>query len=104
MKNKIKKIITSITPTYESSGSYQYPMPSEITLTLDNGISYVDINLKDNVLQADVSHNTLEIKLTSEDLDFIYKYLGDLLTEEIELTKRYYDEQSYEQQDTYFIR
>ena len=104
MKNKIKKIITSITPSYETSGSFHYPMPNEITLFLDNGVSYVEINLKDNVLTAEISNNDTDIELTKEDLDFIFKYLECLLEEEIDLTKRYYEEEKYNEQQTYYIR
>tara|TARA_R110000803_G_scaffold101835_1_gene169846 strand:- start:56 stop:370 length:315 start_codon:yes stop_codon:yes gene_type:complete len=104
MKSNIKKIITSITPVYESSSSYQYPMPNEITLFLDDSTTYVEINLKDNVLCADVSHKEIQIELNSKDLDFLYSYLESLLAEEIDLTQRYYDEQSYEQQTNYYIR
>jgi hypothetical protein len=104
MKSKIKNIITSIKPTYESSGSYKYPMPNEISLFLDNGINYVDINLKDNILQADISVKETEIELKDNDLDFLYNYLEVLLAEEIELTQRYYEEERYNEQQTYFIR
>ena len=104
MKSNIKKIITSIKPIYESSSSYQYPMPNEITLFLDDNTTYVEINLKDNVLCADVSHKEIQIELNSKDLDFLYSYLESLLAEEIDLTQRYYDEQSYEQQTNYYIR
>ena len=104
MKNNIKKIITSITPSYESSGSFQYPMPNEITLFLDDEVSYVEINLKDNVLTAEISNNDTDIELTQEDLDFIFKYLEGLLEEEIDLTKRYYEEEKYNEQQTYYIR
>tara|TARA_R110001606_G_scaffold60922_1_gene143165 strand:+ start:906 stop:1220 length:315 start_codon:yes stop_codon:yes gene_type:complete len=104
MNNKIKKIITSITPSYKTSGSFQYPMPSEITLFLDNEVSYVEINLKDNVLTAEISNNDTDIELTQEDLDFIFKYLEFLFEEEIDLTKRYYEEEKYNGEQTYYIR
>ena len=104
MKSKIKNIIKLITPVYESSGSYQYPMPNEITLFLDDKETYIEINLKDSVLYADVSYKEIEIELNESDLDFLYSYLEELLTEEIHLTQRYYEQEKYEQQRTYFIR
>ena len=104
MKSKIKNIIKLITPVYESSGSYQYPMPNEITLFLDDKETYIEINLKDSVLYADVSYKETEIELNESDLDFLYSYLEELLTEEIHLTQRYYEQEKYEQQRTYFIR
>jgi hypothetical protein len=79
-------------------------MPNEITLFLDDKETYIEINLKENVLYADVSYKEIEVELNESDLDFLYSYLEELLIEEIELTKRYYDQEKYEQQRTYFIR
>ena len=79
-------------------------MPNEITLFLDDKETYIEINLKDSVLYADVSYKGIEVELNESDLDFLYSYLEELLAEEIDLTQRYYEQEKYEQQRTYFIR
>tara|TARA_R110000823_G_scaffold290184_3_gene408484 strand:- start:542 stop:859 length:318 start_codon:yes stop_codon:yes gene_type:complete len=102
MKQNIKDIITEITPSYESFGSFHHPMPNEVNLMLDDKVTYVDISLKDNVLEAEVSHKEEEILLDESDLDFLYKYLEELLASEILLTQMYYDEESYNDNNRYY--
>ena len=102
MKQNIKDIITEITPSYESFGSFHHPMPNEVNLMLDDKVTYVDISLKDNVLEAEVSHKEEEILLDESDLDFLYKYLEELLASEIVLTQMYYDEESYNDNNRYY--
>ena len=104
MKEEIKLAIQSIEPSYETTSSYRYPLPNEITLYCDSSAYIVDLNLKENVLKAEVWQGVECIELNEQDIDFIYTYLNDLLEEEIELTKRYYEEERYEEQTTYFIR
>jgi len=104
MKEEIKLAIQSIEPSYETTSSYRYPLPNEITLYSDSSAYIVDLNLKENVLKAEVWQGGECIELNEQDIDFIYTYLNDLLEEEIELTKRYYEEERYEEQTTYFIR
>tara|TARA_R110000822_G_scaffold276033_1_gene398133 strand:+ start:232 stop:546 length:315 start_codon:yes stop_codon:yes gene_type:complete len=103
MTTKEKNIILSITPVYETTGSFQRPMPNEITLFLDDGKWYIEISLKESLLQCEIWNNEKQIFLSKEDIIFVYNYTEGLLSEEIELTKRYYDEQSYEQDETYYI-
>ena len=104
MKKEIKLAIQSIQPSYETTGSYRYPLPNEITLYSDSSAYLIDLNLKESVLNAEIWQGEEWIELNEEDIDFIYTYLNALLEEEIELTKRYYEEERYEEQTTYFIR
>jgi len=103
MKEEIKLAIQSIQPSYETTGSYRYPLPNEITLYSKSNV-YLHLNLKESVLNAEIWQGKELIELNEEDIDFIYTYLNELLEEEIELTKRYYEEERYEEQTTYFIR
>jgi len=103
MKEEIKLAIQSIQPSYETTGSYRYPLPNEITLYSKSNV-YLHLNLKESVLNAEIWQGKELIELNEEDIDFIYTYLNGLLEEEIELTKRYYEEERYEEQTTYFIR
>ena len=104
MKEEIKLAIQRIQPSYETTGSYRYPLPNEITLYSDDSYCLIDLNLKESVLNAEIWQGEEWIELNEEDIDFIYTYLNGLLEEEIELTKRYYEEERYEEQTTYFIR
>ena len=104
MKEEIKLAIQSIQPSYETTVSYRYPLPNEITLYSDSSTYLIDLNLKESVLNAEIWQGEEWIELNEEDIDFIYTYLNGLLEEEIELTKRYYEEERYEEQTTYFIR
>lgn len=104
MREEIKLAIQSIQPSYETTGSYRYPLPNEITLYTDRSTFLIDLNLKESVLNAEIWQGEEWVELNEEDIDFIYTYLNGLLEEEIELTKRYYEEERYEEQTTYFIR
>ena len=104
MKKAIKVLIETIEPSYETTGSYQYPLPNEVTLLLDSNSYLIELNLKEGVLKAEIWNGEDEIELTSEDVDFIYNYLDALLEEEIDLTKRYYEEEKYNEQTSYYIR
>tara|TARA_R110001599_G_scaffold37726_4_gene116550 strand:+ start:349 stop:663 length:315 start_codon:yes stop_codon:yes gene_type:complete len=104
MKKAIQDIIERIQPSYDTTSSFQYPLPNEITLFFDNYTYVVDLNLKEGVLRAQVWDGEDEIELTDRDIDFIYSYLDELLAEEIDLTKRYYEEERFLEQTSYYIR
>jgi len=101
MKEKIKDVIRKIAPSFEMTNDSRHPLPNEVTLFLDNGIYFIELNLKHNVLEALVWEGEELIEI---DADFIYDYLTELLNDQIDLTQRYYDEESYEQQDNYYIK
>ncbi len=104
MTEAIQVLIETIEPSYETIGSYQYPLPNEVTLFLDSDSYVIDLNLKEGVLKAEIWNAEDEIELTDKDVDFIYNYLDGLLEEEIDLTKRYYEEEKYQEQTSYYIR
>ena len=104
MTEAIQVLIETIKPSYETTGSYQYPLPNEVTLFFDSSTYVIELNLKEGVLKAEIWNAEDEIELTSEDVDFIYNYLDSLLEEEIDLTKRYYEEEKYQEQTSYYIR
>jgi len=104
MKIELKNLIKLITPEFERETSFFNDLPNEVSLHLDEGIYVIDINLKDDCLDASVWIKESEYNLLSEDIDFIYNYLNDLLDYEIELTKQYYDAERYEQdREDYYI-
>ena len=98
MDNKLKNIIKIIQPEFESEDSwYNEQLPNEVNLYLDTDEHLIDLHLKDDVLHTNIWIEEEEYQLTEEDADFIYKHLNKLLDDEIELTKRYYQEEKFEQ-------
>jgi hypothetical protein len=98
MDSKLKNIIKIIQPEFESEDSwYNEQLPNEVTLYLDTDEHLIDLHLKDDVLHTNIWIEEEEYQLTEEDANFIYKHLNNLLDNEIELTKRYYNEEKYEQ-------
>ena len=98
MDIKLKNIIKIIQPEFESEDSwYNEQLPNEVSLYLDTDEHLIDLHLKDDVLHTNIWIEEDEYQLTEEDADFIYKHLNKLLDDEIELTKRYYQEEKFEQ-------
>jgi len=98
MDSKLKNIIKIIQPEFESEDSwYNEQLPNEVSLYLDTDEHLIDLHLKDDVLHTNIWIEEEEYQLTDEDANFIYKHLNNLLDNEIELTKRYYNEEKYEQ-------
>ena len=98
MDTKLKNIIKIIQPEFESEDSwYNEQLPNEVSLYLDTDEHLIDLHLKDDVLHTNIWIEDEEYEVTDEDANFIYKHLNKLLDDEIELTKRYYNEEKYEQ-------
>jgi hypothetical protein len=98
MDIKLKNIIKIIQPEFESEDSwYNEQLPNEVSLYLDTDEHLIDLHLKDDVLHTNIWIKEDEYEVTDEDAEFIYKHLNKLLDDEIELTKRYYEEEKYEQ-------
>jgi len=98
MHTKLKNIIKIIQPEFESENSwYNEQLPNEVSLYLDTDEHLIDLHLKDDVLNTNIWIEDEEYEVTDEDAEFIYKHLNNLLDNEIELTKRYYEEEKYEQ-------
>jgi len=98
MDTKLKNIIKIIQPEFESEDSwYNEQLPNEVSLYLDTDDCLIDLHLKDDVLQTNIWIEDEEYNLTDEDANFVYEHLNKLLDNEIELTKRYYNEEKYEQ-------
>lgn len=98
MDIKLKNIIKIIEPEFESEDSwYNEQLPNEVSLYLDTDEHLIDLHLKDDVLHTNIWIKEDEYEVTDEDAEFIYKHLNKLLDNEIELTKRYYNEEKFEQ-------
>jgi hypothetical protein len=73
-------------------------------LYLYNNDYLIDLSLEDETLKTDVWVYDKEVKLTNEDIKFIYEHLNNLLDYQIELTKQYYEYESYNEQTNWYIQ
>tara|TARA_R110002124_G_scaffold93266_2_gene236838 strand:+ start:1017 stop:1328 length:312 start_codon:yes stop_codon:yes gene_type:complete len=100
MEDKLKNIILAIQPEFESEDSWcnKYQLPNEVGLYLDTDEHLIQLNLIDDTLHISILINNDErYQVTEEGEIFIHDHLNKLLDNEIELTKRYYNEERYEQ-------
>ena len=97
MKNKFIYLMKTIEPEFERNDSSIYPLPVKVSIYLSNDSYLIDLSLDNGCLIITIFEGETEIKPTMPQVDLIWTYLEDLLTEEIELTKRYYEEQKYEE-------
>ena len=92
------KIVKTIEPDYKNTDQCINPLPNEVELTLDNEDYLIELNLKDDVLKTNFWQGVEQYKASDDDIDFIYNYLEQLLSNKIEETKVYYNEHNYNYQ------
>ena len=95
MNTKLKQVINSIEPEFTSNNNFFRPLPEGVSIYLDNEDYLIEIDLINNVLEANIYIGEDKYNLTEEDLDFIYNHLNELLEHQIRLTKDYYQEEEY---------
>lgn len=92
MKTSLKNMIRLIEPEFDTDVSHLYrPLPNRVSLYLYNDDYLIDLSLEDGTLKTDIWVYDKQIKLTNEDIKFIYEHLNSLLDYQIELTKQYYE-------------
>ena len=92
------KIVKTIEPEYKNTDQCINPLPNEVELMLDNEDYLIEVNLKEDVLKTNFWQGVEQYKASDDDIDFIYNYLEQLLTNKIEETKVYYNEHNYNYQ------
>lgn len=92
------KIIKTIDPEYKNTDQCINPLPNEVELTLDNEDYLIEVNLKDDVLKTNFWQGEEKYNASDDDIDLIYNYLEQLLTDKIEETKQYYNQHNYNYQ------
>lgn len=92
------KIVKTIEPEYKNTDQCINALPNEVELTLDNEDYLIELNLKDDVLKTNFWQGVEQYKASDDDIDYIYKYLEQLLLSKIEETKEYYNEHNYNYQ------
>jgi len=65
---------------------------------LDNEDYLIEVNLKEDVLKTNFWQGEEKYNASSDEIDFIYKYLEHHLLNKIEETKKYYNEHNYNYQ------
>ena len=92
------KIVKTIEPEYKNTDQCINPLPNEVELTLDNEDYLIELNLKEDVLKTNFQQGEEKYNASSDEIDFIYNYLEQLLLSKIEETKVYYNEHNYNYQ------
>jgi hypothetical protein len=104
MNTQLKSKIKSIEPEFHTDESHFYkPLPNRVSLYLYNDDYLIDLSLEDEILRTDIWVYDKEVKLTNEDVKFIYEYLNELLDYQIELTKMYYEAEQHEDELIWYI-
>jgi len=92
------KILKTIEPEYKNTDQCINPLPNEVELTLDNEDYLIEVSLKDDVLETNFWQGEEKYNASDDDINYIYNYLEQLLTDKIEETKVYYNEHNYNYQ------
>ena len=92
------KILKTIEPEYKNTDQCINPLPNEVGLMLDNEDYLIEVNLKEDVLKTNFWQGAEIYKASSDEIDFIYNYLEQLLLSKIEETKVYYNQNNYNYQ------
>ena len=92
------KILKTIEPEYKNTNQCINPLPNEVELTLDNEDYLIEVSLKEGVLETNFWQGEEKYNASDDDIDLIYNYLEQLLTDKIEETKVYYNEHNYNYQ------
>ena len=91
----IIKIVEDLEAEYFNSDQFVNPLPNEVQIQQDNENHLIDISFKDEVLKTNIWDGEEQYNPTQKEVNFIYNYLQTSLKNEIERTKKYYQENEY---------
>lgn len=92
------KLIKTIEPEYYNRDFCINSLPNEVTLISDTEQYLIEVSLKDEILETNLWQGAEVYNASDDEIDYIYNYLEQLLTEKIEETKQYYNEHNYNYQ------
>lgn len=92
------KLIKTIEPEYHNRDFCINALPNEVTLISDTEQYLIEVSLKDEILETNLWQGAEVYNASDDEIDYIYNYLEQLLTEKIEETKQYYNEHNYNYQ------
>jgi len=101
LKSKIKSIEPEFTDT--DANISRISLPNQVALYLNNNEYLIDISLTDSILEVNIHIGGDKIKLSNEEIKWLYTYLDELLINQIELTKMYYEAEQYENEINWYI-
>jgi hypothetical protein len=106
MKTQLESTIKSIEPEFTDTDANisRISLPNQVALYLNNDDYLIDISLTDDLLEANIHIGEDEIKPSNEEIKWLYTYLDELLINQIELTKMYYEAEQYENELTWYIQ
>ena len=106
MEKQLKSTIKSIEPEFTDTDANigRISLPNQVALYLNNDDYLIDISLTDSILEVNIHTGGNEIKPSNEQIEWLYTYLDELLNNQIELTKMYYEYEQYENELNWFIR
>lgn len=86
------KIVEGLEAEYFNSDQFVNPLPNEVQIQQDNKKHLIDLSFKDEVLITNIWNGEEQYHPTQKEVNFIYNYLQTSLKNEIERTKKYYQE------------
>jgi len=92
------KVIKTIEPEYKNTDQCINALPNEVELQLDNEDYLIEVSLKEGVLETNFWQGEEKYNASDDDINYIYNYLEQLLTDKIEETKEYYNQHNYNYQ------
>ena len=92
------KIVKTIEQEYKNRDQCINHLPNEVELQLDNEDYLIEVSLKEGVLETNFWQGEEKYNASDDDINYIYNYLEQLLTDKIEETKVYYNEHNYNYQ------
>ena len=92
------KLIKTIEPEYHNRDFSINALPNEVTLILDTEQYLIEVILKNDLLETNFYQGEKTYKASDDEIDYIYNYLEQLLTNKIEETKVYYNQHNYNYQ------
>lgn len=91
-------IVKTIEPEYKNTDQCINPLPNEVELVLDNKDYLIEVSLKNDILETNFWQGEEKYNASSDEIDFIYNYLEQLLLSQIEEAKEYYNQNNYNYQ------
>ena len=92
------KLIKTIEPEYHNRDFCINALPNEVTLISDTEQYLIEVSLKNEILETNFYQGEEIYKASDDEIDYIYNYLEQLLTDKVEETKQYYNEHNYNYQ------
>ena len=103
METQLKSTIKSIEPEFTDTDANisRMSLPNQVALYLNNDDYLIDISLTGDLLEVSIYVGEDEIKPSNKQIEWLYTYLDELLINQIELAKMYYEAAKYENEVTW---